>query len=338
MLRPTKPGNPTDRMKRTLALGAVVAIGVFLATPAQAQFNGSHTLGDFGVQSGTQPAPGFYTSLFYYRYSAATLKDRNGETVTLSPESSSNLGMAAYAPILWYVSKNKVLGANYGAMAVIPWANGALEAPILGLDQKTGTRFADMYLRPIDLGWHTKKADVTAGFGIYPPTGHYVDGGSDNTGKGMWTYEPLVGATLYLDEKRSVSLATNVFWELHGAKKDSDTKVGQIVTLEGGLGKSYLGGGLIIGVGYYGQWKVTADSLGVAVALPGGGTITGPGLSDSKHSVFALGPDVTLPVATKKKLYALVNFRYLWEMGARTKTQGQTLVITATFPIPSVKL
>jgi hypothetical protein len=47
---------------------------------------------------------------------------------------------------------------------------------------------------------------------------------------------------------------------------------------------------------------------------------------------------VTLPVATEKKLYALMNVRYFWEIGARTKTRGQMLVITATFPIPSVKL
>ena len=104
------------------------------------------------------------------------------------------------------------------------------------------------------------------------------------------------------------------------------------------LGKSYLGGGLIIGGAYYAQWKITADSRGRSLTLPGGETVTGPGLSNIKHSVFALGPDVTLPVATKKKLYALVNVRYFWEMGARTKTQGQTLTITATFPIPSVKL
>ena len=325
-------------MKDTVTLGAFVAMGALLATPAQAQFNGSHSLGDFGVQSGTQPPAGFYAAPFYYHYGADTLKDRNGNTVTLSPESPGSLGIDAYAPIFWYVSKAKVLGANYGAMAVIPWANGALEAPIFGLDQKTGTHFADMYTRPIDLGWHAKKADITAGFGLYPPTGHYVDGGSDNTGKGMWTYEPFVGATVYFDEKKTVGLATNAFWEFHGAKKDSDTKVGQILTLEGGLGKSYLGGGLIIGAAYYCQWKVTADSLGLAIPPPAGGNITGPGLSNNKHSVFALGPDVTLPVATKKKLYALVNVRYFWEMGARTKTQGQTLVITATFPLPSVKL
>ena len=36
-----------------------------------------------------------------------------------------------------------------------------------------------------------------------------------------------------------------------------------------------------------------------------------------KHEVFALSPDLTLPVASKAKLYALMNVRYLWEMGAR---------------------
>jgi hypothetical protein len=309
-----------------------------VAVPARAQFNGSHTLGDFGIQAGTQPPPGFYAAFFYYHYSADTLKDRNGDAIAPSPQSSGSLGIDAYAPTFWYVSKLKVLGANYGAMAVAPWANGALEAPVFGLDQKTGTSFADMFVRPIDLGWHPKRADITAGFEFYPPTGHYVLGGSDNTGKGMWTYEPYVGATVFFDEKKTLSLATNAFWEFHGTKTGSDIKVGQILTLEGGLGKSYLGGGLVIGAAYYGQWKVTADTLGISLDLPGGGTITGPGLENNKNSVFALGPEVTLPVATKKKLYALVNIRYFWEMGARTKTQGQTLVITATFPIPSVKL
>ena len=54
--------------------------------------------------------------------------------------------------------------------------------------------------------------------------------------------------------------------------------------------------------------------------------------------MFGFGPDVTLPIATKSKLFALVNIRYFWETGARVKTEGQTLVVTATFPVPSVKL
>jgi hypothetical protein len=126
---------------RTMKPGALLALTILLAVPAQAQFNGSHTLGGFGVQSGTQPSPGLYAAFFYYRYDADTLKDRNGDSLTLSPDSPGSLGMNAYAPTLWYVTRAKVLGATYGVMAVIPWANGALEAPIFGLDQTTGTRF-----------------------------------------------------------------------------------------------------------------------------------------------------------------------------------------------------
>jgi hypothetical protein len=137
------------------------------------------------------------------------------------------------------------------------------------------------------------------------------------------------------DEKRTFSLATTAYWEFHGDKKDTDVKVGQILTLQGGVGKSFLGGGLIIGAAYYAQWKLTEDHL-FEFELPGGEPIDVniPG----KHKVFGVGPDVTLPVASKSKLFALVNIRYLWEAGAALKTEGQTLVIAATFPVPSVKL
>jgi hypothetical protein len=102
-------------------------------------------------------------------------------------------------------------------------------------------------IRPIDLGWHTKRADVAAGLQVYAPTGRYERGGDDNIGKGMWTYEPFLGTTLYFDEARTVSLAATAYWELHGDKKDTNVNVGQILSIQGGLGKSFLGGGLIIG-------------------------------------------------------------------------------------------
>ena len=108
-----------------------------------------------------------------------------------------------------------------------------------------------------------------------------------------------------------------------------------MLTLQGGLGKSYLGGGLILGAAYYAQWKLTTDDLATFV-LPGGETIDLD--ARNKHKVFGFGPDVTLPVASKSKLFALVNIRYLWETGARLKTEGETLVVTATFPVPSVRL
>ena len=61
-------------------------MALLLAVPAQAQLNGSHSLGDFGVQSGSQPAPGFYAALFYYHYGTDTIRNADGNTVRLSPE------------------------------------------------------------------------------------------------------------------------------------------------------------------------------------------------------------------------------------------------------------
>jgi hypothetical protein len=322
-------------MRRLIFLGLAVALVLLPALPVQAQLNGSHTLGDFGVNSGTQPAPGFYGALFYLHYGTDTIKDADGNTVRLAQDSPSSLGVGAFAPMAWYVSKAKLLGANYGALVVFPFANASLEAPAFDLGSTVGTTFSDLLVRPIDLGWHTPHADIAAGFQLYAPTGRYEPGGDDNIGKGMWSYEPFVGTTVYFDEKKTFSLATTAYWELHGTKEDSDTKVGQILTLEGGLGKSFLGGGLIIGAAYYAQWKLTEDQLRT-FELPGGSAVEID--ARNKHKVFGFGPDITLPVATKSKLYALVNFRYLWETGAKTKTEGQTLVLTATFPIPSVKL
>ncbi len=322
-------------MRRLILLANACGLLLILAAPAQAQLNGSHTLGDFGVQSGTQPAPGFYAALFYLRYDTDTIKDADGNTIRPAPQSPGSLAVSAVAPLAWYVSKAKILGANYGAMVTLPLANASLEAPAFALDNTVDTSVSDLLIRPIDLGWHTKRADVSAGLQVYAPTGRYERGGDDNIGKGMWTYEPFLGTTVYFDERRTVSLAATAYWEFHGDKKDTNVNVGQILSLQGGLGKSFLGGGLIIGGAYYAQWKLTEDQL-AEFELPGGADfdVDFPG----KHRVFAFGPDVTLPIASKSKLFALVNIRYLWESGAQLKTQGDTLVVTATFPVPSVRL
>ena len=47
---------------------------------------------------------------------------------------------------------------------------------------------------------------------------------------------------------------------------------------------------------------------------------------------------MTIPVAAKSKLISLVNVRYFWETGAQLKTQGNALVVTATFPVPSITI
>jgi hypothetical protein len=311
------------------------------ATPVNAQLNGENLLGDMGVKSGSQPEPGWYVSTIYYRYFTGTIKDQNGKTLALDPTGAGQQTINAAMPLVLYVSKKKVFGAHFGAMAVLPIAQGALEAPGLGFSESASVGLSDLYVMPAQLGWHFKRADVTAGVGLFIPTGRHTAGASDNLGKGMWSYEVSGGGTLYLDAKRSISIATTAYWETH-SKKDgavrvedvtiSNVKVGQLLTLEGGIGKSFLHGAASIGMAYYAQWKLTADELALAQSSAAAASI--PDL----HRVWGIGPEVTIPIATKTRLLSLVNVRYLWEQGAHLKTQGQTFIVTSTIPIGGIKI
>ena len=107
----------------------------------------------------------------------------------------------------------------------------------------------------------------------------------------------------------------------------TDIQVGDILTLEGGLGKTFMDGALSAGAAYYAQWKITEDDLGRDNVFPGSKDL-------GKHRVYGLGPEVTIPIAPKGKLYGFINARYLWEFGARSALDGNTFVLTAILPIP----
>jgi hypothetical protein len=321
---------------RPILIGSLLF--VCATTSAHAQLNGENLLGDMGVQSGSQPVPGFLVSGLYYRYHTSTIKDGDGNAITIDPSLPGKQTIQVGAVVLNYVTRLKVLGAHYGMMAVLPFGNGSLEAPALGLSENVSWGAADVYVVPVQLGWHFRRADVLAGLGMFAPTGRYTAGASDNLGKGMWSYELSAGTTIYADQNRSLSLAATGFLEIHSKKEGqvpvgnitlTDVKVGQLLTVEGGLAKSFLSGAAHVGLAYYGQWKISDDDLGSPIPLP---------FSLDKHRVLALGPDVTIPIATKSRLLALVNARYLWEAGARLKTEGSSLLLTATVPVPSIPI
>jgi hypothetical protein len=90
-------------------------------------------------------------------------------------------------------------------------------------------------------------------------------------------------------------------------------------------------GALIVGAAYYAQWKLTDDDLGLDITLPSGRRL-------GKHRSYGIGPDITIPVATKKKLYGFINARYFWEFGTRSTLEGNTFVLTFSLPIPSIPL
>jgi hypothetical protein len=314
------------------AVGLVCGLAwALISNTAHAQFLGHNLAGDYGLTSGSQPPPGSYLSAVYLRYDGEKLRDRNGNNIGSDPERRGELDVNGYAVGWWQVTDYKLFGGNYSFLIFPAFTDNKLEIPILGQEQKVSTGLTDLYFQPINLGWNTDRADFVAGVGIFAPTGRYDADADDNLGLGMWSFEFFAGTTLYLDQAKTWNLATTAFYEIHTEKEGTDIRVGDILTLEGGIGKSFMDGAINVGVAYYAQWKITDDDLGGFVP-PSELNFVG------KNRGFGVGPEINLPLATGKTLFGFLNLRYFWESGNRSTVEGQTFVATLTFPIPSVPL
>lgn len=310
-------------MRKRLTVSALVIVGLCsLPRPAVAQLNGFNIKGDQGVKSGSQAPPGIYYGAPFYWYGTDTVKDEDGRAFSTTGELNMFLG----GPLVNVVTTKTVLGGNYGFMAVFPFANVRAELP--RLDNNPAPGISDMYVQPFNVGWHTNRADVLAGYGFFAPTGRYAAGANDNTGLGMWGHEVFAGSTVFFDEKKAWHAATTGAIEFHSGKEDTDARVGTLFTLEGGLGRSFLMGAASVGLSYYAQWKLTEDTL---IGLPAL-------ILQGKNRVAGLGPEVTIPIATKNTVYGFLTARYQWEMGARTTTQGDALNVLVVLPLKPIKV
>jgi hypothetical protein len=146
-----------------------------------------------------------------------------------------------------------------------PWANNRVPG-VNDFDSNPGAGLTDMFLQPINLGWRKPRADFMIAYGLYLPTGRFQDGADNNTGVGMWAQEVLLGTTVFFNETRTWHAATTATLDCQSEKKDSSTKVGNILNLEGGVGADRLGGGLTAGLAYYGTYKLSADRFDSRVA------------------------------------------------------------------------
>ena len=187
----------------------------------------------------------------------------------------------------------------------------------------------DIYLQPINLGWHLEQADFMVSYGLYLPTGKYSFGGDDNTGLGMWTHEFGAGTTIFFDPEKKWHFSVMGYFEIHSEKEDTDIEVGNILTVEGGLGRSWYEGALSVGIAYYAQWKLTEDTIEglnrLDPRLPSSLTL-------NRSRLYALGPEVNIPIIIKDKLISIITARYQWEFGARSTLEGETFNLFINFP------
>jgi hypothetical protein len=306
------------------ATAGAVALFASLAAPpsASGQYLGENFKGDFGVNSGTQPPPGIFVSIPFGQWNADHIKNADGNPFLADQFKGFDLRAVPLTVVA--VTPRKVLGANYGFMVALPFSAIKPER-VTETPTKGSWAFADIYVVPLYLGWHTPRADFVAGYGFFAPTGKYEAGGSDNAGLGMWSHEIQGGTTVYLDSGKKFSVATTAYLEMHSNKKDQDLKVGNLLTLEGGAAYNVPKIGGAFGLAYYLQDKVSNDSgTDVPVAALQALNLYG------RNRVFGIGPDVTMGFFQRGATIGLLNVRYLRDSAAKSSFEGSTFWVSIT--------
>lgn len=309
------------KQERTIKLVFTILF-FFIFFIGNAQLKGGHILGAMGLQAGTQ-APENTLSVYVpgYLYDARSLHNADGDESIAKPDITMFITGAGAS----YVSDFKILGANYGATILLAFASNTIQGNTI--DSKNSLAFTDMFLQPVQLGWHNKRADFVFSYSLYLPTGKFTAGASDNAGLGMFMNEFSGGTTVFFNDKKTFHFSVLASYEINGKKKDTDIKTGDIVSIEGGLGKTFymlnadktapksiLNAGLI----YYLQYKVSNDKI------PFGNVVLEP----DKDQIAGAGAEVNyFHIGSKTS----AGLRWISEFGAESRFQGNTFFLTLAY-------
>lgn len=295
-------------MKTTLTVFLFVLMITIISGMAAAQERGQYLPGFRGLNAAEQPGEGFTYANYFAWYPAKTIKDRDGNKL----RTDFDLDLIADTNLFAYTPKKKVLGATYTASVAVPILNTAITIPRIGVDVTGTAGIGDVYFEPLSLAWAMKKGKVRAAYGFVAPTG------AKRTTSDYWGHQVSFGGVYNPEKTKMWQISLSSVWEFHHTKRHSDVRVGNNVTFEYGVGKTFIRnkGAQIYQLGLvgYSEFQLSNDS-GTAVSQFNLG---------AKDRVFAFGPefDMILPA---KKLNFLV--RILPEFGARSRTQGVTVFI-----------
>ena len=322
-------------MSRRINFSTVLLIFTLLAgaSPVFAQQKGQWVPGQFGLNAGAIPDPGFTYANIALSYSAGQLNNSDGNKL---PGITGTYSFWVDENVFYYVPKHKFLGGYFMPYVALNYATGQLVAELnLGATNLGGagggSGFADMYVQPLNFGWHFgKRVDFVAGYAFTAPTGRYTAGASDNVGSGYWGNNITSGTTFYITKNRGTSANLATDWEIHGqrtvasvpAGQTSKITPGQAFTMEWGLGQvlplkkdmsllSQLG---VIG---YDQWQVTSNGGSYLVA---GIPVAASRLPYYSGHAIGVQANVILPA---KNLLGF--FKYYDEYRALARPEGRTI-------------
>jgi hypothetical protein len=311
----------SSQIERRVLVLALVIVG--FASPSLGQQKGQYVPGQFGLNAGVIPDPGVTYANLALNYSASQLNNSSGNSI---PGINGSYSFWVDENIFYYVPKHKFLGGYFMPYVALNYANGELVADITGTSLSSGgggSGFADMFVQPINFGWHLKRADVTLGYAFTAPTGRFTAGASDNVGSGYWGNNITSGTTVYITKNKGTSANLSTDWEIHGQKSGTNLTPGQAFSMEWGLGqvlplKKDMSRLLQLGFVGYDQWQVSSN----------GGTVTVAGIPVAAsripfYSVHAVGVQANF-ILPAKNLAAF--FKYYDEYHALARPQGRTIV------------
>lgn len=315
-----------------LNLRHLLILGMLIGNvlPLNAQQKGQYMPGQFGLNAGILPSPGFTYVNMEINYNTSTLNDPSGKAVP----GNANLNLWVVENIYYYVPNTKFLGGNLGFSIIVPTlANGSLTLENLGITGSTWG-LADTWVQPFTLGWHLKRADIQIGDAFMTPTGRYSPGAKNNIGSGYFGNHLITGTTVYLTKNKGTSANLFTDWEAHGQRQGTNNTYktpGQALTDEWGLGqilplKKDFSKLLQLGVIGYDQWQVTTNG-GTAV-LPGGTLV--PAKVLPYYSVHAVGGQATFIMPAKN---LSLWFKYEHEYESFSHTLGTTIVFGGSWTL-----
>ena len=301
----------TNKFQRSVRLAVFLLLMFFVCSQAVAQERGQYVPGFRGLNSTEQPHPGFTYANYLYWYPTDTLKDRHGDEVP----TDFTFNLVADLNLFMYTPEKKVLGGTYAMIAAIPITNTALTLSRFGADVG-GAGLGDVYIEPVSLGWKLAKGGVRVAYGFVAPTGRFEQGATDNTTSDYWGHELSLGGTYNPDKMKHWQITAHTVWEIHQTKRHEDVKVGNNVTLEYGVGKTFIKNQgkqvLQLGVVGYGEFQLTNDS----------GSDVLPFNVGANDRTFALGAEFGVILPPQKFHFVI---RVLPEFGSRSFTQGVAL-------------
>ena len=142
-----------QNFRYTLAVILALFIGAAISLSAQ---TAQYLVGQFGLNAGIMPEPGFTYSNVTVNYSAQTLKDANGNTVPFK----GSFDLWAVENLFFYEPNFKVLGGKmvFAIFAPTP-TNASVTEETLGA-KAGGFGISDIAVQPLTLSWKLERVDL----------------------------------------------------------------------------------------------------------------------------------------------------------------------------------